>query len=105
MQRRDITGWIRVGAVGFALLAAAATVFEAGREKKESAPPAPSPSARDPLAAELERCNALTPASGRDAACEHAWLENRRRFLGTAQDMSGPSRAVVEPTTMRGDAP
>ena len=98
MRTRDITGWIRVGAVGFAVLAAAATTIEAGREGKGSAPPAASSSPHDPLADELERCNALTPASSRDEACERAWAENRRRFLGTAHDVAGPPHAVGKST-------
>ena len=105
MQPRDITGWIRVSAVGFAVLAAAATTIEAGREGKGSAPPASSSSTHDPLAAELERCNALTPASSRDEACERAWAENRRRFLGTAHDVPGPFHAVVKSTSTSDGAP
>ena len=103
MQRHDITGWIRVGAVGFVVLAAAATTIEAGQEEKRSAPSASSFSTDDRLAAELERCNTLSPASGRDEACERAWAENRRRFLGTAHDVPGPSSAVRKsPATSEG---
>ena len=105
MRTRDITGWIRVGAVGFAVLAAAATTIEAGREGKGSAQPAASSSTHEGLAAELERCNTLTPASGRDEACERAWAENRRRFLGTTHDVPGPPRSVTEPIAQSDGAP
>ena len=105
MRTRDITGWIRVGAVGFAVLAAAATTIEAGREGKGSAPPASSPSTHDPLAAELERCNTLTPASSRDEACERAWAENRLRFLGTRHDVASPPHSSVEPMATSEGAP
>ena len=105
MRPRDITGWIRVGAIGFAVLAAAATTIESGRDEKWSAPLASSSSTHDRLAAELERCNTLTPASGRDEACERAWAENRRRFLGTTHDVPGPSRSVIEPIAPSDGAP
>jgi len=55
MRSRDITGWIRVGAVGFAVLAAAATTIKTGREEKGSALLASSSFTHDRLAAELER--------------------------------------------------
>jgi conjugative transfer region protein TrbK len=97
MQPRDITGWIRVGAVGFAVLAAVATTIETGREGKGSAPPASSSPTLDPLA--------LTPASSRDEACERAWAKNRRRFLGATHDVPGPSRIVIEPIAPSDGAP
>jgi conjugative transfer region protein TrbK len=105
MQRHDITAWLRVGAIGFAVLAAAATTIEEGREEKGSAPAASSSPTHDPLAAELERCNALTPASGRDEACERAWAENRRRFLGTRQHVAGRPHSSVQPTATSENAP
>jgi conjugative transfer region protein TrbK len=95
----------RIGAIGFAVLAAAATTIEAGREEKGSAPSASSSSTHDRRATELERCNTLTPASGRDEACERAWAENRRRFLGTTHDVPGPSRSVIEPIAPSDGAP
>ena len=105
MRPRDITGWIRVGAVGFAVLAAAATTIETGREGKGSAPQAASSSTHDGQAAELERCNTLTPASGRDEACERAWAENRRRFLGTRHNVASPPHSSVEPMATSDGAP
>jgi len=105
MRTRDITGWIRVGAVGFAVLAAAATAIETGQEGNRPAPSASSSSTHDRLAAELERCNTLTPASGRDEACERAWAENRRRFLGTTHDVPGPSRWIFEQIAPSDGAP
>jgi len=105
MQRHDITAWIRVGAIGFAVLAAATTMIEAGREGQGSAQPAASSSTHDGLAAELKRCNTLAPASGRDEACERAWAENRRRFLGNRRDVPAPSRAVIKSTSSSDGAP
>lgn len=105
MQPRDITGWIRVGAVGFAVLAAVATTIETGREGKRSAPQAASSSTHDPLAAELERCNAQKPASSRDEACERAWAENRRRLLNTRQHVAVPPHSSVEPIAPSDGAP
>ena len=105
MQRHDITAWIRVGAIGFAVLAAAATTIETGREGQRSAPPTASSSTHDGLAAELKRCNTLAPASGRDEACERAWAENRHRFLGTRQHVAGRPQSSVEPTAASENAP
>ena len=105
MQRHDITGWIRVGAVGFVVLAAAATAIETGQEGNRPAPPAASSSTHDRLAAELGRCNALTPASSRDEACERAWAENRLRFLGTRQHVAVPPHSSVEAIGTSEDAP
>ena len=105
MQPRDITARIRVGAVGFAVLAAVATTIETGREGKGSAPQAASSSTHDPLGAELEHCNTLTPASSRDEACERAWAENRRRFLGTRHDVASPLHSSVEPMATSDGAP
>ncbi len=46
----------------------------------DTAPPAPQ-AIDDPLMGELARCRALPPQAT-DPACERAWDENRRRFLG-----------------------
>jgi conjugative transfer region protein TrbK len=105
MPRHDVTSWIRAGAVGFALLAAVATALEVGREGSNLEGSPASVAARDPLAVELERCNAVTPASGRDDACERAWAENRRRFLGARRitpDITASSPAHPIPA---GDRP
>jgi len=105
MPRHDVTSWIRVGAVGFAMLAAIATAVEVSREERGSVG-APRPTAgRDPLVAELERCTAITPASGRDDACERAWAENRRRFLGARRTGTDVPDAAPVPSTPAGDRP
>ncbi len=75
---------MRAGAIGFAVLALTASAFEVSREGGGSTEPASSKAPRDPLTAELERCNAVTPTGPRDEACERAWAENRRRFLGAS---------------------
>jgi len=105
MPRHDVTSWIRVGAVGFAMLAAVATAVEMSREGRGSVG-SPQPAAvRDPIAAELERCNAITPASGRDDASERAWAENRRRFLGAHRTGTDAPGAAPVPSTPAGVRP
>ena len=96
MRPNDISRWMRAGAIGFAVLALAASVFEVSREGGGSEEPASSKAFRDPLAAELERCNAATPSGTRDDACERAWAENRRRFLG------GPTHSTTTPASIGG---
>jgi len=105
MPGRTFTGWFRAGAVGFVVLALAASVIEVGREGGERTDAPRSASARDPLAAELERCNAITPASGRDEACERAWAENRRRFLGAKPAVSAGLDAAAHPSAPAGARP
>ena len=103
MARGDITTWIRAGAIGFAVLAMAATAVEMSREGQTPVAGALYRAARDPLAAELERCNAITPADARDATCGRAWAENRRRFLGAATHPSvAPNTGTAAPTSSAG---
>jgi len=69
-----------VGAIALAALALAASALQVSREGSSLLVPTPAVTRHDPFAAELERCNAITPTSGRDDACERAWTENRWRF-------------------------
>ena len=105
MRANDVTRWLRAGGVAFAVLALAASAVEVSREEKESVAPAPVRAARDPLEIELERCNSVVPTSGRDDACERAWAENRRRFLGASHlSASAPAAAAGQPS-ITGDRP
>ena len=96
MRSDDIARWLRAGAIGFAVLALAATALEVSREGGGSAAPTSSGSAPDPLAGELERCNAIAPTGPRDEACERAWAENRRHFLGA------PTHSATAPSLIGG---
>ena len=105
MRTNDITRWLRAGGIAFAVLALAASAVEVGREGRGAAAPIPAIAARDPLVAELQRCNTVTPTSGRDEACERAWAENRRRFLGASRQTSPvPAVPASQPATT-GDRP
>ena len=96
MPPKDTTRWIRAGAIGFAVLAFAATAIEVGRDGGGSPGDTRHAVVPDPLAAELQRCSALTPTSARDEACERAWAESRRRFLGVPP---GAASAHAVPST------
>ena len=105
MRGNDITRWLRAGGIAAAMLALAASAIEVSREGKEAVAPVPSMAARDPLAIELQRCHTVTPTSGRDDACERAWAENRRRFLGVSHRTSPiPAVPNSQPATT-GDRP
>jgi len=105
MPKLDVTVWLRAGALGFVMLALAATAIEVGREGGERTVHSRSASARDPLAVELERCNAIALASGRDEACARAWAENRRRFIGARPAAPAGSDAAVLPSAPPGARP
>jgi len=105
VPRRDVAAWLRAGAVGFVVLALAASAVEVGREGSEGTGSSQSAPSRDPLAIELERCNAITPASGRDGSCERAWAENRRRFLGARPAVPAESDAAALPSPPAGVHP
>ena len=81
--------WIRAGAIGFAMLAFSTTIIEVGRNGAGSMGDPRPAVLRDPLTAELQRCSTLAPTSARDEACERAWAENRRRFLGIPPGAAG----------------
>lgn len=66
--------------VGY-LAVAAAIAATALHLRHEQATPAPSVS-RDPLGAQLARCQAIGMAAMGDRDCEAAWAENRRHFFG-----------------------
>ena len=96
MPRIDTTAWVRIGAGAFAVLAIAAAALEIGREGKGPETfPVPAAAATsavsDPLAAELERCKTIAPASGLDKACERVWALSRRRFFGPPSGSATPA--------------
>ncbi|MEQ1889363.1 MAG: putative entry exclusion protein TrbK-alt [Alphaproteobacteria bacterium] len=81
----DMKMLARLGAVAFVAIAILATAFELGREEYEPSPQSTAPNlAADSLRGELVRCQLLGEAGIRDAACLHAWAENRRRFIAPA---------------------
>lgn len=91
MPRLDTTAWVRIAAVALAALALLASAIEIGGVREEQAVAlSASITALSPLAAELERCRTLRPESPRDEACNRAWAESRRRFLGNATTPSAP---------------
>ena len=102
MPTNDMTRWLRAGGIAVAVLALAASAIEVSREKGGAAPPVPAAAPLDPLVVELGRCNTVTPAGPRDDACERAWAENRRRFLGQARPV--PAAGAKQPATT-GDRP
>ena len=97
MPANDMTRWLRAGGIAVAVLALAASAIEVSREGRGAAPPVPPVVAVDPLAFELGRCNTVTPTGPRDEACERAWAENRRRFLG--QTRAVPAAGATQPAT------
>ncbi len=88
MQAKSLA---RAGAVAFvavAITAAAIQMRDGPSHPPEGPMPAPEAN-RDPLRAELVRCQALGQDGASDAACLRAWDANRRRFFGLA----GPATA------------
>lgn len=96
MPRLDTTAWVRIAAGAFVALAIAATAVQLSRggEEPETSPvPAAAAAVSDPLAAELERCKTIAPASGLDEACERVWASSRRRFFGSPSGAATPAGA------------
>ncbi len=78
----------RIGASIFVAVAMTATVLELTREPQSptgsvSEPAASASHHADPARRELRRCQRLGEGATRDTDCLAAWLENRRRFLGS----------------------
>ncbi len=98
MPRLDASTWPRIGAFAFAVLAITASALQLGRGREEepSRPVREAP-APDYLASELERCRTVTPTAPRDEACERAWAESRRRFLGTKTTSSASPQVQMFP--------
>ena len=105
MSRRDIPSLIRGGTLAFAALAFIATAVQVGSSKRGRGETSTSQAIPDPLAAQLVRCNATTLGSATDETCEHAWAENRRRFLSLAPGGLTSSGVGRTPQTDRGAAP
>jgi conjugative transfer region protein TrbK len=74
-----------IGRAAGCLLVAAAIIAAAvqfHRQRPLHALPTSSLASRpDPLAAAMARCQTLGMAAENDAACQSAWVENRRRFF------------------------
>lgn len=100
MPRLDASAWPRIGAFAFAVLAITASALQLGRGREEEPTrPMREAPAPDYLASELERCRAVTASAPRDEACERAWAESRRRFLGTKAAVPEPSPVEMFPTS------
>ncbi len=107
MPRLDASAWPRIGAVAFAVLAITASALQLGRGREEEPTrPVREATAPDYLASELERCRTVAPSAPRDEACERAWAERRRRFLGvkTAPSLS-PSLEMFPAQTQPSPTP
>lgn len=78
-----------VAAFGGLLLALAVLIAVDDRKARAPRPrPAVEAVEVDPLRAELDRCRSLAP-DAEDAACDAAWDDHRRRFLGLAERETG----------------
>ena len=87
-------------ATGYVLVAGAitATAFHFRHDGTGASAPVRMPAAvSDPLAPELARCQAIGMAAKDDAACEAAWVENRRRFFTYRPAGSVTSTAPTDP--------
>lgn len=74
---------VRIGALGFAVLAIAATAVILSRDNPIPAVQATSSDQTiDLRQTELRRCRDIGEEALRDAACLNLWKENRERFLG-----------------------
>ena len=87
-------------AAGFALVGAAmvAAVVHFAHDAGSARPhPAAASAPSDPLANELNRCQALAMAAKDDAPCEAAWAESRRRFFTYQPNPGAATSAVATP--------
>ncbi|WP_091738414.1 putative entry exclusion protein TrbK-alt [Phenylobacterium immobile] len=73
-----------VGTVAAVIVAIAVWFTTAARSDRPAERSPATTIARDPLEAELARCNDLGSPAIDDPGCKRAWSENRRRFLGGA---------------------
>jgi conjugative transfer region protein TrbK len=79
VNRLSNQSWARIAALGLLLLAILVSATTLRERHATASQPAAMP--RDPLPAELARCQALGQAGASDARCLAAWSESRRRFL------------------------
>ncbi|WP_306118400.1 MULTISPECIES: putative entry exclusion protein TrbK-alt [unclassified Roseitalea] len=78
---RDPQILLRAVAVIALIAATLATAVQLDHESASDRS-ADTPPTDDPLRAELERCQTITPEElATDTACQAAWAENRRRFF------------------------
>ena len=100
MRGRPLDIGVLGRAAGFALIAAAiiATAVRLDPRKAERSPNATlSAPAGNPLAGELDRCQAIGMAAQNDAACATAWAENRRRFFTYRPADDGAAPTTLPP--------
>lgn len=89
----------RIGAIVFVAVAITATAVEINRKEGPVAviPPAPAPSAPNPLREDLRRCQGLGEAALRNRECLGLWAEQRDRFLGFKTPPATPSPEPFTP--------
>ena len=96
----DTKLFARIGAVAFVAIAITMTALQLREEPVRQIPEVvdvTDPDS-DSLPAELRRCNTLGEAATSDALCHAAWIEKRRRFLGTEAETSPTAQPSAEPT-------
>ena len=90
---------VRIGALGFAMFAIAATVVILPRDNPMPVVQATSSDhivdqTIDLKRTELRRCRDIGEEALRDAACLTLWKENRERFLGSSRASAASSPAT-----------
>ncbi len=88
---------IRIGALGFAMFAIAATAVISLRDNPVPAMQATSSDQTiDLKRTELRRCRDIGAEALRDAACLALWKENREQFLGSSRASAASSPATSD---------
>jgi conjugative transfer region protein TrbK len=83
--------FLRIAAVAFVMLAAAAAVIQSRRGREEAVPAPVERGERDALVGELARCRTVTSddTAGLDA-CRRLWAENRQHFFASTKSSQLP---------------
>ncbi len=68
-----------------AIVTAVVALHDRGEDNKQ--PPAPAAEGNDPLVSELARCKALGIEAAKDANCQAAWAESRKRFFAPPEQV------------------
>ena len=93
----DRTLLIRIGVLGFAMLAIAATAVILPSDNPPPAVQATSfHQTIDLRRTELRRCRDIGEEALRDVTCLALWKENRERFLDGGNSLAAPSSATSD---------
>lgn len=97
----DTKLFARIGAGAFVAVALTMTALQLREERKVSLPEIITVAEPDgdPLAATLRDCGAQGEQALESPVCRAAWIEKRRRFLGTERKPAGavaPAEAATE---------